>query len=49
MTKDEVHRLLLRRVRASRDEDLEAILADYAPDIVHRDGKIASWREYFVT
>jgi uncharacterized protein (TIGR02246 family) len=35
MTHDEVHRLLLRRIRAWRDEDLEAIVADYADDIVH--------------
>jgi uncharacterized protein (TIGR02246 family) len=35
MTHGEVDRLLLRRIRAWRDEDLDAILADYADDIVH--------------
>jgi uncharacterized protein (TIGR02246 family) len=35
MTHEEVHRLLLRRIRAWRDENLDAILADYADDIVH--------------
>jgi len=35
MTHEEVHRLLLRRVRAWRDEDIDAIMADYADDIVH--------------
>jgi len=35
MTHDEVHRLLLRRIRAWRDEDLGAIMADYADDIEH--------------
>jgi uncharacterized protein (TIGR02246 family) len=35
MTHDEVHRLLLRRIRAWQDEDLDAIMADYADDIVH--------------
>jgi uncharacterized protein (TIGR02246 family) len=35
MTHDEVHDLLLRRIRAWRDEDLGAIMAGYADDIVH--------------
>jgi uncharacterized protein (TIGR02246 family) len=35
MGHDEVHQLLLRRIRAWRDEDLDAIMADYADDIVH--------------
>ena len=35
MTHEEVQRLLLRRIRAWRDEDLDAIMADYADDIVH--------------
>jgi limonene-1,2-epoxide hydrolase len=35
MTHEEVHRLLLQRIRAWRDEDLDAIMADYADDIVH--------------
>ncbi|MGZ3420612.1 MAG: nuclear transport factor 2 family protein [Polyangiales bacterium] len=35
MTKDAIHWLLLRRIRAWEEEDLEAIMADYAPDVVH--------------
>lgn len=35
MTKSEVHSLLPRRARAWREEDLDAIMADYAPDVVH--------------
>ena len=35
MTHDEVRAFLRRRIRAWEEEDLEAIIADYAPDIVH--------------
>ena len=35
MTRDEVRALLERRIRAWREEDLEAIMAGYAPDVVH--------------
>jgi uncharacterized protein (TIGR02246 family) len=35
MTHDEVHDLLLRRIRAWQEENLDAIMADYADDIVH--------------
>jgi uncharacterized protein (TIGR02246 family) len=35
MTRDDVHRFILRRISAWRDEDLAAIMADYADDIVH--------------
>lgn len=35
MTRDEVRDFLLRRARAWEEEDLEAIMADYAPDVVH--------------
>ena len=36
MTRDEVHAILLRQMRAWRDGDPEAILAGYAPDAVLR-------------
>jgi uncharacterized protein (TIGR02246 family) len=50
MTKSEVHQLLMRRARAWRDEDLDAIMTDYAPDVVHvspygRRGGAAAMRE----
>jgi uncharacterized protein (TIGR02246 family) len=35
MTHDEVHQLLLRRIRAWQAGDLDAIMAGYADDIVH--------------
>ena len=35
MTRSEVHSLLMRRARAWREEDLDAIMADHAPDVVH--------------
>lgn len=35
MTREEVHAFLLRRIRAWQEGDLEAIMADYAPDVVH--------------
>jgi uncharacterized protein (TIGR02246 family) len=34
MTRDEVRAFLLRRVRAWREGDVDAIMADYAPDVV---------------
>lgn len=34
MTRDEVRDFLLRRVQAWSEGDLEAIMADYAPDVV---------------
>ena len=34
MTRDEVRAFLLGRARAWREGDLEAIMADYAPDVV---------------
>src|SRR4051794_31029259 len=35
LTKSEVHELIARRIRAWKTEDLEAITADYTPDVVH--------------
>jgi uncharacterized protein (TIGR02246 family) len=35
MTHDDAEELLLRRIRAWKSEDLEAIMADYAPSVVH--------------
>lgn len=35
MTREEVQAFLRRRIRAWEEEDLEAIMADYAPDVVH--------------
>jgi ketosteroid isomerase-like protein len=35
MTHDEVRDFLMRRIRAWEAEDLDAIMADYAPDVVH--------------
>jgi ketosteroid isomerase-like protein len=35
MTHDEVRNFLMRRIRAWETEDLDAIMADYAPDVVH--------------
>src|SRR5215218_3002417 len=35
MTHDEVRAFLMRRIRAWQMEDLDAIMADYAPDVVH--------------
>jgi uncharacterized protein (TIGR02246 family) len=35
MTHEEVRAFLLRRIRAWQAEDLDAIMADYAPDVVH--------------
>jgi limonene-1,2-epoxide hydrolase len=35
MTKSEVLALIERRIRAWKTEDLEAIMADYADDVVH--------------
>lgn len=35
MTREEVRAFLQRRIRAWEDEDLEAIMADYAPDVVY--------------
>ena len=35
MTRDELHAFLLQRGRAWSDRNLDAIMADYAPDIVY--------------
>ena len=50
MTRDELHAFLLKRGHAWTEKDLDAIMADYAPDIVYispfgRIGSLAQLRE----